>query len=248
MSEAKTFSYTFGMRVAKGTQVAIGAGGLVIRADGNSPTVVFQTRLSVAWQWFEIAMSNLRICKDSNDEFIQDVLENAPGKEDDPLWRSCSAGMQAVIAVALALDGLYAEIKQQFPLPADLSSRWKEKKTARYAQIAETIRRTFKVSGNDAKSLRKMLRSIFELRDKAVHPPANFSYPVPFGSSEILVDTTFAAFQFDNVREIVGFGFSIMKLIGETQSSIESIQSFASSNLKMLENAFAVWNEMSECK
>ncbi|HMQ03163.1 MAG TPA: hypothetical protein PKD26_04550 [Pyrinomonadaceae bacterium] len=244
MSESESFSLTFGMRVAKGTQVAIAKDGLVISTDGNSPTVVFQTRLSVAWQWFEIAMANLRICKVSNDEFIQDVLENAPGKEDDPLWRSCSAGMQAVIAVAFALDGLYAEIKQQFPLPKELTDKWKEARTARYAQISETIRRTFKISGDDAKLLRKMLRSIFELRDKAVHPPADFSFPVPYGNSEILVDRTLAAFQFDQVKETVGFAMTTMRMIENTSSKNESIRTFASSNIKMMDNALKNWAEM----
>jgi hypothetical protein len=244
MAEANNFSFTFGMRVVKGTQVRIGAGGLVIHADEKSPTVLFQTRLSVAWQWFEIAISNLRICKNSYDEFIQDLQQNAPGKVDDPLWRSCSAGMQAVIAVAFALDGIYAEVKQQFPLPVELTTKWKEKKTARYAQIAETSRRTFRIPGENAKMLRTMLRSIFNLRDKAVHPPADFSLPVPFGNSGVIVDTTLAAFQYDGVRGVVGFGFSILRMIENTTRQEESIKSFVSSNIKMMEGSMKLWSDM----
>lgn len=241
-------SVTFGMHVAKGVQVNIAEGGLVIGNNGESPVVLFQTRVSVAWQWFEIALSNLTICREANAEFMEQLRQKAPGKEDDPLWRTVASGMQAAIAVAFALDGIYAEIKQQFPLPAEITSKWKANKTARYTQIAETIGRTFGISGENAKSLRHMLKGIFELRDMAVHPPASFSYPIPFGNSGVNVDKTFAAFHFEDVSGVVRHGIEIMRLMANGKSKDNATRTFAESNLVLMKDAIGTWERFEEAQ
>jgi len=154
--------------------------------------------------------------------------------------------MQATIAVAFALDGIYSEVKEHFPLPNDLAANWKKKRTARYAQIAETFRRTFRFNRDDAKLVRETLKSIFNLRDLAVHPPASFASPIPFGDVQVLVDRTFAAFEYTKVWKIVESGVNLVKIIGNTSNPDESVRTFASGYLKLMAETLRKWDQLIE--
>jgi hypothetical protein len=51
------------------------------------------------------------------------------------------ASMQAVMAAAISMDAFYARVKEYVIIPSPTLDAWRQKGTARYKQVYETIRR-----------------------------------------------------------------------------------------------------------
>ena len=83
--------------------------------------------------------------------------------------------MQAVVAAAIAVDALYAVLQGHVQIPEELLKKWRERRTARYSQVAEIIRRAFNLKRNGVRQLLENLKKIYRLRDLAVHPPGKGS-------------------------------------------------------------------------
>jgi hypothetical protein len=54
---------------------------------------------------------------------------------------------------------------------------WREKRTARYAQVTETLRFQLKLDPTFSEQLRTVLKELFEFRSRAVHPNSKFVEP-----------------------------------------------------------------------
>jgi hypothetical protein len=89
------------------------------------------------------------------------------------LEREFESSMRAIMAAAIALDAFYAVLQPHVGPEPKLLEKWRKKRTARYSQVTEVVRRAFNLKRNGTKTLRKNLKQIYRLRDLAVHPPGN---------------------------------------------------------------------------
>lgn len=68
--------------------------------------------------------------------------------------------------------------------------------SARYKQIAETLKRAFPISEEMFLQVRQTLKELFFLRDKAVHPQSGTDIPVPYPEINRISDWRYSAFRY----------------------------------------------------
>lgn len=123
--------------------------------------------------------------------------------------------MQAIVAAAIALDALYAAVKERVEIPEDQTRAWRENGTARWKQMAEVFRRGFNPSQEGFQNLRDVLSEISKYRGWAVHPPATFREPILREEIERGVEWRFMAFRHYNARETVRITLSIISQLAQ---------------------------------
>lgn len=72
--------------------------------------------------------------------------------------------------------------------------------TSRDASIFETLKRAFSLRPEERTALREQLRLIFRLRDKAVHPPANWAQPILHPAFNLGMEPRLVTFRFTSPR------------------------------------------------
>lgn len=195
---------TGGVFIGKGMKVGIPTGGLVLTL-GPDGRLAGQLTLHVAYDvvpvWFKIARQNLSAVE------AAEVVRKAAWETDDEdakmcsLEEECAVSMQCIMAVAIALDALYSQIKSRVPsITAELVQTWHRNKTPRYAQVFEVLQRGLKPDNAYRKNLRGFLKDAFKLRDFAVHPHAEMRAPVLHPELGIMIEGRFASFRAENAR------------------------------------------------
>jgi hypothetical protein len=193
-----------GIYVVKGMSLRLGKFSFSLGDDGlkMSPIAV-ELALDMTPFWLQIAMSHL----DRARSFHTTVLD-AHSRDDDEersqnLEFEFLESMQAIVAAAVALDAFHASIKEHVQLPAGLVEKWRERRTARYKQVVEVLRRAFILQKRPVVNLRRAFRDVYRFRDWAVHPSGNYSPPVPHPDLEVATEWRFVAFSYGNARKIV---------------------------------------------
>lgn len=120
------------------------------------------------------------------------------------------ASTQAVVSAAICMDALYDHLINISPITKETRRSWRQKKTARHAQISETIRASFDVKQSHFAQIRRNIHAIFALRDKAVHPSNTPQPPHLHPELDTGVDWRFAAFRGDVADLLVTFTLSIL--------------------------------------
>lgn len=190
-----------GVFISRGMTVAIPKGGLTIGTadDGSfSGSVTLHVRFDVCPTWIELALRHL---SDANEKRIAREAAWAGTNEEmkaAALEREFEASMQAIMAAAISIDAFYAVIQPYVPLDPGLVKQWRDKRTPRYAQITEVIRRAFLLKPKGTATLRKNLKEIFRLRDLAVHPSGKIEAPILHPELNVGVEWRFAFFRAHN--------------------------------------------------
>ena len=107
------------------------------------------------------------------------------------------AAMQAVVASVSCIDALYDHLLPYSPIDTATKKAWSSNKTARYIQIAETVRAAFAITPTETKALREGLQAMFSLRDAAVHPSNAPREPYPHPELDIATDWRLTVFRGD---------------------------------------------------
>lgn len=81
--------------------------------------------------------------------------------------------------------------------------QWRSKKTSRYSQITEVLRRGFHLKSNGTAILRQNLKEIYRFRDLAVHPSGKIQAPLLHPEIDVGVDWCFVHFRAQNAETIV---------------------------------------------
>src|SRR6185437_15189206 len=106
--------------------------------------------------------------------------------------------MQALTSAAIALDALYASVRERTDIPETLVATWRKNKTARPKQVAEVFRRAFRVGPKSFRNLAAIVHQLYKFRDLAVHPPASFSAPVFHATLNARTEWRFLSFGYDS--------------------------------------------------
>jgi hypothetical protein len=167
--------------VTRGIGIRIPAGGLTlgIGPDGETQgNLRLQVALDMCPHWLEIAVAHLEVAAHARSDLISACSRAEESRIGPALEREFQAGMQAVTAAVIALDALYASVRERVAIPDSLVATWRRKRTARHRQVAEVLRRAFRVGPKSFARLAAALQKLYRSRDLAVHPPGTFSDPV----------------------------------------------------------------------
>lgn len=207
-----------GVFITKGMRITVSNLSMRIGPDGSvASSLTLNTGLDLCPYWLDIAYGHLLNTENAS----QDLLRARDARDDrgigDALHAEFVSGMQTIMASAVAMDAYYACVKDLIQLPAGLTESWWKNKTARDRQIAEVLRRAFRMSEDEARQLCGILKETMSFRDKAVHPPAGTTSPALHPELNKLTDWRFVAFRFYNAKAIAG---TTLQIVAQTAGQL----------------------------
>lgn len=128
-----------------------------------------------------------------------------------------NSSMQAIMAAAIAIDAFYAVIQEHVKIPSILRDQWIAKKTARYAQVTEVIKRAFLLKPDKVVALKGRLKQLYKLRDHAVHPSGNMQVPEEHPELHVAMDPWLIRFRAAVASEQVVAIYDTLLLLSGTQ-------------------------------
>ncbi len=194
-----------GIFVSKGMTLRVPAGGMVVGAGEDAFKVTQLTmhvRFDVCPTWLEIALDHTSRAQVAKLHKIEAWKGNNQDLKAKALEKEFESSMQAAMASAIGIDAFYSILSQHISVPPGLSKQWRTRRTARYAQITEVLRRSFKLKPVGTKNLRQQLREIYRFRDMAVHPSGRVQVPVLHPELDVGVEWRFAYFSAANAEAI----------------------------------------------
>jgi hypothetical protein len=216
---------------------------LSIGPDGVSeepPTVTIA--IDVTPFWLDIAVGHVRTAADAHRRVIAASLDEDNQVVSDAMELECKASMQGIVAAACALDAFYAAVKERVPIPELLSAQWRKNKTARYSQIGEVLRRSFKVGPKSTAELRSALNEVFSYRDQAVHPPAVARQPAYHPELNVSTEWRFVAFRSYNVLAATAAAISIVsQLAAMPKAKYPALSAYCDSASKGVQPILDQW-------
>lgn len=195
-----------GIFISRGMTVAVPAAGLTIGIgdDGNiTGNLTLQIRFDVCPTWTELALRHLQEAKTKRDDREAAWAGTNEEQKSATLEREFEASMQAIMAAAIAVDAFYSLMQTYVVLPPSLVERWRTKRTARYSQVTEVLRRAFNLKPKGTTALRQNLKEIYRLRDLAVHPSGKIEAPILHPELNVGVEWRFAYFRAHNAELLV---------------------------------------------
>jgi len=195
-----------GIFISRGMTIAVPPGGLTLAIgdDGKvKGNLTLHVRFDVCPTWAELAVRHLEDAK------AKKALREAAwaGVEEDQkaaaLEGEFEVSMQAIMAAVIAIDAFYALIQTHVQLPPNIVDKWRTKRTARYSQVTEVLRRGFRLRPEGVVALRQNLKEIYRLRDLAVHPSGKIEAPILHPELGVGVEWRFAHFRAHNAELVV---------------------------------------------
>jgi hypothetical protein len=197
-----------GLLVTGGTLTISGL-SFCLHTDGRieSGPISVLMELDMCPHWLEITLDHLGDAIAAHEAVLAAIVRGE--SVGAPLKRELHAGMQTIIAASTALDAYYADIKNHIKLD-QMRVRKTRKKITRYRQIAEVLRRGFKIRQDRFQAMRDNLKELQTCRDWVVHPPAGAKSPVFLDDVGCGVDWQYVAFGQRNARMIAWMVFNII--------------------------------------
>ena len=154
--------------------------------------------------------------------------ESDDNNKAETLEREFEASMQAAMAAAVAIDAFYSVLQAHVELPPSLTKLWREKRTARYSQVTEVLRRGFCLKPKETRELRERLKLIYRFRDLAVHPSGKTQAAILHPELNVGVEWRFAYFRAANAEGVVNSATGIIwQLASYGTSKNEQITKYA---------------------
>ncbi|WP_157469781.1 hypothetical protein [Desulfobulbus elongatus] len=195
-----------GVFISRGMTVTIPEGGLTISlgSDGNlASSLTIHVRFDVCPTWCKLAIHHLADAEACRLDRVAAWDKTNEDQKGVSLEREFEASMQAIMAAAIALDAFYSMIQGHVQLPPTLIQKWRTKRTSRYSQVTEVLRRGFHLKPNGTANLRQNLKEIYRLRDMAVHPSGKIKAPLLHPEIQVGVEWRFAYFRAQNAEKVV---------------------------------------------
>lgn len=191
-----------GVFITRGMTLAIPSFSIRFDANGRiqGDPITLHVRFDVCPTWIQIAKRHLDsalAAQTARDAAWSGNDENAKAQA---LEAESEAAMQAIMAAAIAWDALYAVMREHVAIPQAMAEAWRKGRTARYTQVAETVRRAFSLKQKGATALRANLKEIYRFRDLAVHPAGKISAPVLHPELDLGMEWRFVYFRAKNAE------------------------------------------------
>lgn len=214
-----------GVFLSKGMRLNIPDGGLQIGIDENGQPnghLNFNVLLDVTPHWLSIAFEHILETESHNKNVMTHHSANESQLQANAMESEFRAAMQACTSAAIAIDAFYATIKNYISIPDGTTKIWREKRTARYKQIAETLRVGFKIKKEPYKNLRHILKQVTEWRDLSVHPSGKFEKPMYHPDLKVGTEWRFVYYRLYNAKAIYRGILSIINVLCEVEVSNNS--------------------------
>lgn len=232
---------THGVFISKGMRVGIPPGGLTIK-DGQLSPVVLHAALDVVPHWLAIALKHLQVAGAEHVRLSPAWQEQANDKIARVLEAEFMASMQAVMAAAISMDAFYAGLKEHVIIPSATLDAWRQKGTARYKQVYETIRRGFKVRKEALPKVREALKEIYRFRDLAVHPDPKLAQPLKHPDLSVGTEWRFVYYRFENAKGLVNVSLSlIIQLLNSPKPNNPDLKRYTQESLPLLQPLVNEW-------
>ena len=192
-----------GIFISRGMAITVPVGGLTISigADGKSAAnMTLHVRFDVCPTWTEIALRHLDDAREKRGSRQTAWAGTNEEQKAASLEREFEASMQAIMAAAIAVDAFYSLIQTHVDLPPSLTEQWRTKRTPRYSQVTEVLRRAFLLKPKGVAVLRGNLKELYRLRDLAVHPSGKIEAPILHPELGVGVEWRFAYFRAHNAE------------------------------------------------
>jgi len=189
-----------GVLIFKGMKVGILDGDFTISVNEEGHTdakLVLSTSYNVVPLWLRIAYDNIVLSHQASMDITKQWNENTE-KQKELLLAELTPSMQVFVACGTALDALYEQLRPYAKLSKDEIKHWRENKTSRAAQIAEVIRRVYKLKKEIFETFKHNIKSIIEYRDQAVHPTHAIKQSCTRPDIPVGVDWRFSAYRYHN--------------------------------------------------
>jgi hypothetical protein len=209
-----------GVLIFEGMAVGVLPGDFTIGVDefGAVDTkLVLSTAYNVLPLWLRIANDQLLQAKcasesvaarwDTNDEINRELLV----AELEP-------SLQTFVACGIALDALYDQLRQFVKITQTEIQTWKNKRTGRGKQIAEVIRRVYRLKAADTARFKQNVTEIVKYRDMAVHPSLELKRTCTRPDIPVGVDWNFSAFKYSNAAKCFRATMEMLVFLYERKS------------------------------
>lgn len=230
-----------GIFISRGMSITIPKFSIRIREDGqlDGAPITLHVRFDVCPTWIQVAKRHLEaalLARDHRNEIWS-------GKDEDAKARSLEtefeSSMQAIMAVAIAWDAVYAILREHVILPPAMSEKWRSGRTARYTQVAEVIRRAFSLKPKGSALLRKNLKALYSYRDMAVHPSGKIAAPLLHPELGVGMEWRFVYFRARNAEmAVLGAAAMLWDLATNGQSKDEKVTEYQRTLRTRLEEVF----------
>lgn len=218
-----------GIYISRGMHITIPSFALRFNESGEleSDPITLHVRFDVCPTWIQIAKRHLAdalLAKTQRDEAWAGSDENAKAKA---LEAEFEASMQAIMAAAISWDALYSILREHVTVPNAMAEKWRHGRTARYVQVAEIVRRAFKLKPKGAALLRSNLKSLYLFRDMAVHPSGKISAPLLHPDLDVGMEWRFVYFRAQNAeRAVLGAAGMLWDLATNGQSTDTKVSEY----------------------
>jgi hypothetical protein len=194
-----------GIFISRGMTISIPGFSIRLRDDGQleGDPITLHVRFDVCPSWIQVATRHLedaKLARARRDEAWSGSDEDAKARA---LEAEFEASMQAIMAAAIAWDAVYAILREHVTIPPAMSEKWRTGRTARYTQVAETVRRAFSLKPKGAALLRANLKWLYSYRDMAVHPAGKIAAPLLHPELNVGMEWRFVYFRARNAEMAV---------------------------------------------
>jgi hypothetical protein len=189
-----------GVLIFEGMKVGVLEGDFTISVDEEGKTdanLVLSTSYNVLPLWLRIAHENIILSHKASKDIAEKWNENVEDQK-ALLLAELTPSMQVFVACGTALDALYEQLRPFAKISSEDIKAWRENKTSRAAQIAEIVRRVYKLDNEVFKAFKKNIKSIIEFRDQAVHPTHEIKRTCTRSDVPVGVDWRFSAYRYHN--------------------------------------------------
>jgi hypothetical protein len=165
-----------GIFILAGMSMRIPAGGLRFSLSGDGTpqgTAEMYVRLDLWPTWLEVGCRSADDARSANAGLSPDDDSEAKAQM---VTNELHAGLVALTSFAFAVDGFYDTIRAEMGHHPD-EARWRTNRTARHAQVAETLRYLLKLRPKFTAQLRTVIEELYRFRDRAVHPSSKYVEP-----------------------------------------------------------------------
>jgi hypothetical protein len=191
-----------GILVFEGMRIGVLPGDFTVEVDEHGSLdarLVLSTAYNVLPLWVRVANDELLSARSAS-EAIRVGWGHDDQKNRELLIAELEPSLQLFVACGIALDALYDQLRPFAKLTASDIQTWKDKKTARDAQIAEVARRVYRLDATVTSKFKQNIAEILKYRDLAVHPSLELKQTCTRPDIPVGVDWKFAAYRYSNAE------------------------------------------------
>ncbi len=227
---------TEGVLVFEGMKVGVLPGDLTIEVDESGSVnskLILSTAYNVLPIWLRIANDQLFQAKQTSDE-LKARWGSIEEANRELLVAELEPSLQVFVACGIALDALYEQLRPFSKLSQDDIQKWKDNGTGRDKQIAEVIRRVYRLGAEETGQFKRNISQILKYRDMAVHPSLELRQTCVRPDIPVGVDWKFSAYKYSNAARCFKATMEMLIYIYDRKSGINDVDQQMENVMKAL--------------